>query len=145
MKLEELKSLLVQTIKDKDEISRDMLRLVVSDIESDYKKKDDPKFVQQVIRRHITRNDESLHFFSKDQYNHHRLVKQNELLESLVPKTLSEDEINTLLSAHNLVIQDILGANNEGQAVGVAMKFLKGQSVLGQDVKNVVAKLRENV
>ena len=143
--IENIKSLLITALKEKNEPVRDVLRLVVSDIESDYKKKDDDKFAQQVIRTHIKRNKEALEFYTKGQDGYRRLVIQTETLESLLPETMSVGDIEMTLSvAGSPIVQEIQAANNDGQAIGIAMKYLKGMghSVTGADVKTVVGNLR---
>ena len=71
-----------------------------------------------------------------------KLRKENDFFKTLLPATLTVEEIKTAL----LVIgpAEIRAAKSSGQATGVAMKILraKGLKVLGDDVKMAVEDLR---
>ena len=140
---EELKDLLIECIKTKDFGSRDVLRLVLADIEADYKKKDDEKLAQSVIRKHVKNNNEALAFYKEGDEGYNKLQYQTEVISAFLPKTLTIEAIRCSLEE---VRGDIESANNDGQAVGVAMKhFKKSQyNVLGQDVKSVVEEIRNS-
>ena len=136
--LDKLKELLKDAMKSKDDISKGILRLVIADIEKDFKRAGSDDWAQSVIRKHLKQNTESLAFFKGDQVGYHRLIEQSALIESLLPKSLSVEEIeHELFSSLNGEVKDIRQAHNDGQAMGIAMKFFKsrGQNVLGPDVK----------
>lgn len=63
------------------------------------------------------------------------------LLKSLLPETLDVDAVVQALVS---VRAEILGAKNDGQATGLAMKHVKGLSlnVQGQDVAAAVKQIR---
>ncbi len=69
--------------------------------------------------------------------------EENKILQSLLPKYLTADEVEASLKAADLVEQ-VKSAKNEGQATGVAMKHFKATDakVEGDTVKAVVKKLR---
>ena len=69
------------------------------------------------------------------------LEEENTILAALLPKTLSPEEIATALEP---VKDAILGAGNDGQATGIAMKHLKGSgaAVEGKDVSAAVRTMR---
>jgi uncharacterized protein YqeY len=62
------------------------------------------------------------------------------LLQEWVPPTLSREQIADALAP---VAEAIKAAPKEGMAMGVAMKTLAGQQVDAQDVKAVIASLRQ--
>jgi uncharacterized protein YqeY len=62
------------------------------------------------------------------------------LIEEWVPPTWSREQIKSALAA---AAEPIRAAPKEGQAMGVAMKHLAGQPVDADDVKAVVAELRQ--
>jgi len=145
---------LMQTIRDRlkasmrsgDEIEKNVLRVVlgeVSTLENSTQQGNRPvtdEQISKVLRKIILSNNETLGFGpSEDRKN--MLLKENEILEGLAPKLLTTDEILQKLTD---VEADIKSAKNEGQAVGVAMKFLKQtkESVDGNDVKSVVISMR---
>jgi uncharacterized protein YqeY len=63
------------------------------------------------------------------------------IYESYIPKTLSVDEIADILDG----IESIKIMENEGQMMGVAMKYFKSSDlkVLGKDVKEAIKKIRK--
>jgi len=67
------------------------------------------------------------------------LIKENEILSTMLPKMASIDEIRTALQN---VVGEILGARNEGQARGIAIKYLKTQDIKADNV-DVIAVLAE--
>lgn len=72
------------------------------------------------------------------------VLEENKILESLLPSYLTADEIEAKLNTDiDLVIQ-IKAAKSDGQATGLAMKFLKAQNcnVEGDTVKQVVLSAR---
>lgn len=68
------------------------------------------------------------------------LIKENEILASLLPKMASVDEIRVALQP---VIDEIKAAKSEGQARGIAIKYLKSKDVKAdnKDVMVVTAEL----
>lgn len=69
-----------------------------------------------------------------------KLSKENDCLSSLLPKTLSKDEIKNNLSE----VIDSIKAVNIGQATGIAVKFLKSKNLLalGEDISSAVKELK---
>ncbi len=69
------------------------------------------------------------------------LQQEIAILESLLPKTLSPEQIAEELAP---VVEQIRAAGNDGQATGVAMKHLKASGALvdGKDVAAAVRQLR---
>lgn len=62
------------------------------------------------------------------------------LLEEWVPASLSRDQIAEALAP---VAEQIKGAPKDGMAMGIAMKSLAGAAVDSDDVKGVVASIRQ--
>ncbi len=62
------------------------------------------------------------------------------LIEEWVPATLGREQIQEALAP---IADRIKAAPKEGQAMGIAMKHLAGQPVDADDVKAVVAELRQ--
>ena len=95
---------------------------------------------EAIIRKLIKSNQETLAATS-DGEKRTTLESEIAILDTLLPKTLSVEEIVALLAP---VADAIKAAGNDGQATGVAMKTLKasGAAVLGNDVSAAVKKLR---
>ena len=108
-------------------------------------KKPSDEEVEKLIRKTILGNQETLGILQQRGLtagdNFAKLTAENALLQSLLPKTLSVDEIALHLAD---VADAVRAARNDGQATGVAMKHLKGKNlkVLGEDVAQAVKKLR---
>ena len=73
------------------------------------------------------------------------VLEENKILESLLPSYMTADEVKVKLSGDAELATQIKAAKNDGQATGLAMKFLKAQNcnVEGDTVKQVVLSLRE--
>jgi uncharacterized protein YqeY len=100
--------------------------------------------VEKLLRKLVESNAETL-----TQLRSHRpddpqvavLEREIAFLKTILPETLDAAAIAKALEP---VRADIIGAKNEGQATGVAMKHLKAQGlkVLGQDVAVAVQTIR---
>ena len=78
---------------------------------------------------------------AKNQPEYERVVKENSILESLVPKNLTAEAIGAVLANSNTEIRN---AKSDGQATGIAMQALKaaGLSIDGKVVSEVVKGMR---
>lgn len=133
-----MKSDLITSMKEKNEVKKNILRVVlgeVSTLESRSEEKLTEEQISKVIRKIIQANEETLRYGASE-----KLESENKILNSLLPKTLCVSEIRQELVG----IPEIKEAKSEGQAVGIAIKYLKGKqlTVLGEDVKSVVLELR---
>jgi len=63
-----------------------------------------------------------------------------DLLQAWVPPSLSREQVSEALAP---VAEQIRNAPKEGMAIGIAMKTLAGQPVDSDDVRGVVADLRQ--
>lgn len=95
---------------------------------------------EAIVRKLIKSNQETL-ASTTDAGARTQLENEIAILDTLLPKTLSVDEIVAALAG---VADAIRAANNDGQATGVAMKTLKatGAAVQGTDVSAAVKKIR---
>jgi hypothetical protein len=146
--LETLKGKLTACRKAGKPIEMGVLQVVLGDasmIEARTGKKATDEEVEKLIRKTMLGNTETLTILEQKNMTGHenfaKLTAENAYLATLLPKTLSVDEIVGQL---NEVVDAIKGAKNDGQATGVAMKHLKGKQlkVLGDDVSAAVKKLR---
>jgi|GEM_PF-1046361 hypothetical protein len=97
---------------------------------------------ERVIRKVIEADKETLSLMKETESdNAKKLLAEVDYLSALLPKTLSVAEIVEQLASQ---AEAVKSARNEGQAVGVAMKYFKNNSVkvLGEDVKTAVATMR---
>lgn len=141
--LQTIKQQVIEAMKAKDALAKDVLRVAQGDIELAQTRtgKDlSDEEAQKIVRKLIKSNQETL-AASPDEATAEKLNKEIAILEALLPRTLGVDEIVAALAA---VRADIKAAGNDGQATGVAMKHLKpqGLAVEGKDVSEAVKQIR---
>ena len=141
--LAEIKKQVIDAMKAKDTLTRDVLRVVQGDIEMHHTRTgehmtDDQ--AQKVVRKLVKSNQETI-AATTDAAALEKLNKEITILEALLPRMLGVDEI---VAALQPVADDIKAAGNDGQATGVAMKHLKPQGlpVDGKDVSAAVRQIR---
>ncbi|MDP6152217.1 MAG: GatB/YqeY domain-containing protein [Phycisphaeraceae bacterium] len=140
---DELQSRIKQAMRDKDTLTRDVLRVALGDIQTAESRGGDAmtdEKAQGFVRKLVKSNQETIDL-AKDPAVTDQLTREIEVLESLLPQTMSPDQIEAALApVHNA----IAAADNDGQAMGVAMKSLKstGAVVEGRDVNAVVHRMR---
>ena len=139
----EIKKRVTQAMKDKNTIEKDILRLVLGEIQTAEARgattaTDDEAFA--IVRKLIKSNQETLAATTDDEAKR-VLAKEIEILGTLLPASLSIEQIVAALSP---VADAIKAATNDGQATGVAMKHLKptGLAVSGKDVSAAVKQIR---
>lgn len=143
--LQTIKQQVIEAMKAKDTIAKDVLRVAQGDIELAQTRtgkdlSDDE--AQKIVRKLIKSNQETL-AASPDDATVEKLNKEIAILEALLPRTLGVDEIVAALAS---VEADIKAAGNDGQATGVAMKHLKPQGLVveGKDVSAAVKQIRSS-
>ena len=141
--LETIKKQVLEAMKAKDTLARDVLRVVQGDIEMHHTRtgehmSDDA--AQKVVRKLIKSNQETIEH-TKDPAGVEKLNKEIAILDALLPRTLSVAELIIVLGP---AVDDIKAAGNDGQAMGAAMKHLKpqGLAVEGKDVSAAVKQIR---
>lgn len=151
MSIQTIKQRVLEATKAKRAVERDVLRLVLGEVQTLESRNNKPLTDEQVdnlVRKVIQSNTETLGIFKgdpDDRYN--KLVEENRILNELLPTTLTQPEIEAFfLNGDGPEFEQIRDAKSDGQAMGMAMKLLKasGQAVLGDDVKAVVAKIRSS-
>lgn len=139
----ELKKRVLQAMRDKNELEKDLLRVLLGDLElaetrtgKELSEKDE----QQIVRRMVKSNQETA-ALTQDPADVEKLKQELAILEALLPKTLSVAET---IAALEPVADDLRAAGNDGQATGLAMKHLKpqGLQVDGKDVAAAVKQIR---
>lgn len=143
MLIDTIKSQIKDAMRAKDSATRDLLKVVLGDLQLNETRKGSAltdEESQKDVKKVIKGNREMIAAVDDPE-----VVKRMEweigVLETLLPKTLSVDEI---LAALAPVADAIKAAGNDGQATGVAMKHLKptGAHVEGKDVAAAVRQLR---
>lgn len=144
----DLQARLREAMKAKDELARDVLRVILGEVSTRRARTgQEPREeeVQAIIRKLIASNQETRkELEQRGQTSHEayeRLGRENQYLETLLPQALNRAAIRTELEP---IAAELKKAKNDGQATGQAMKHLKqkGLTVLGDDVAAAVRELR---
>ena len=141
--VDDIKKQITEAMKSGNAVARDVLRLALSEIQTAEARKNAPVAEEDAInavRKLIKSNEETL-VLTTDAERAATLRQEIGVLSGLLPKQLSVDEIVLALDTQRDAIK---AAANDGQATGIAMKYLKssGASVSGNDVGAAVKKLR---
>ena len=143
MLLDEIKMRMFQAMKAGNTVEKEILRVALGEITTDAARPNrsgSDEEAAAILRKLIKSNEETLGS-SEDEAQKQVLRQEIEVLSSLLPKSLTEDEIVAVLAP---VADAIKAAGNDGQATGIAMKHLKagGAVVGGKDVAAAVKRLR---
>lgn len=122
---------------------RQLLKVVLGECQRKTLKTPTDEMGQNIVRKMIKANEENITRLHPEDNRVEEFKEENRVLGTLLPKFWSAEEIRARLESDGV---DIAGANNDGQATGLAMKHLKGLSapVEGDVVKAVVSQMRED-
>ena len=144
----DLPTMLKQAPKLKDDLSRDLLRVIMGEVSTRRARtgqEPGDEEVHGIIRKLIAGNAETRQELEQRGQTQHdayeRLGRENVYLERLLPKALDRAAVKKELEP---IAAELKGAKNDGQATGLAIKHLKqkGLSVPGEEVAAAVKELR---
>lgn len=144
----DLHAKLVAAMKAKDDLVKDVLRVVLGEVSTRKArsgKEPRDEEVHAIIRSMMANNVETREELEQRGQTAHdayeRLGRENSYLETLLPRTLDRDAILKELAP---VAAELKAAKSDGQATGLAVKQLKqkGLAVLGEDVAAAVKQMR---
>jgi uncharacterized protein YqeY len=144
----DLQGKLQDAIKARDDLARDLLRVILGEVSTRRARTGTEPTDQEVhafVRKLMASNDETRRELEQRSQTGHqafdRLAKENAYLETLLPGPLDQGAIRQELEP---LAAELEAARNDGQATGLAMKHLKqrGLTVLGQDVTAAVKEMR---
>ncbi len=147
--LETLRAKLTEARKAGHAQEMGTLQVILGDastIEARSGKKASDEEIEKIIRKLVVGNTETIELLKQKSMGElpdvARRTAENVFLTSLLPRTMSVDEIKTALAE---VVEAIKAAKNDGQATGVAMKHIKSKNlkVQGEDVSAAVRILRQ--
>ena len=141
--IEDIRARIKKAMIEKNDLEKSILKVALGDLDTEAARSKDGisgEKCEQVIRKMVKSANETIeHSTDAD------MIEKNKaeiaILETLLPKTLTVEEIKAALV---VVAEDIKAAGNDGQATGVAMKHLKSQGavVTGKDVSAAVREIR---
>ena len=134
---------MVEAMKAKQTVRKDILKTTLGELQTAEARsgaKLDDDEAQKVVKKLIKSIDEALDVVSEASARA-KLEEEKAVLEALLPKQLSVDEI---VAALEPVRAQIEAAKADGPATGIAMKHLKAQgaNVDGKDVGSAVKRIR---
>ncbi len=146
MLLDTLKDHITRAVKAKDDVARDVLRLVLGEAQTAEARSGRPlsdEEVAGIVRKLVKSNEETLAAAAAagDEPRAAALRHEIALLSALLPKGLSVEEIVAALAPQADALR---AAKSDGQATGMAIKHLKasGAVVDGTDVAAAVRSIR---
>jgi len=140
-----LKSEIHKALLARDEISKNILRLVLGEIQlKESSTKLSTAEHQAIIRKIIKSNQETIARLLESNRPDDVLIllKEIDILKAILPKDWDSNKIHQFIKDKNI---DVISPKNEGQAIGAVMKALKVEPDAVIDpaiVKVVVIELR---
>ena len=143
MLIDDVKARIRSAMKAKNAHERDVLKVALGEIQLAETRKGtalSEDEAQAAVKKVVKGNREMIASVNDPEVVR-RMETEIAILSSLLPQTLSEDQIIEVLAP---VLDGIRGAGGDGQATGVAMKHLKAgiHAVDGQTVSAAVRRLR---
>jgi uncharacterized protein YqeY len=141
--VETIRARVKDAMKARRDVEKTVLRVALGEVQSEEVRRGsslDDGEVAKILRKLVKSNRETI-AVTEDAARKAELEEEVVVLESLLPKRLTEDEV---VDALGPVADDIRGAKADGPAMGIAMKHLKstGAAVDGKVVNAAVRKLR---
>ena len=140
--IDQIKARITQAMKARNTVEKEVLRVALGEMQIAETRagalSDDE--AAAIVRKLLKSNHETLGL-TADAEQKQTLTQEIAILESLLPKTLSVDEIVTQLAP---VAEQLRAAKSSGQATGIAVKHLKSAdaNVGGKDVAAAVERIR---
>lgn len=146
MLVDELKRRIALAMKGGETVKKDILRLALGEIQTAEARANRPLTEDEMVaalRKLLKANEETLTLATEDEKKQ-TLALEIATLKELLPAGLGVDAIVLALREASEVTSAILAAKSDGQAMGAAMKHLKGvgHRVEGNDVAEAVRRLR---
>lgn len=145
--IDQVKARNLAAMKSKDEKTKNLMRVILGQLQQNNDTSD--KGVISVCQKLVKGNNEVISQLEKEsslssdwQERLDDARAENKLLEELLPKAWSEQEVRNLIKEQQI---DVVGAANDGAAMGLVTKALKEASKSpfdGRMVKGIVSQLR---
>ena len=131
MKFDELQNLMYEALKMHNKIKKDTISAIIttaknSAINAGVRDNIPEEMVDNAIKKELKTINEQLETCPQDRIERIEEFKQKKsIVEELMPKQLSEDEIKAIL---NKKFSEVLATKNKGQIMKVVMPELKGKA-----------------
>lgn len=146
--LNTIESDLKESLKSKDSLKAETLRMIKSDIMYEKTKKNEDltnEKVLEIVTRASKKRKESIKEYNKANRSDlaQKEEKELEIIQKYLPEQLSESEVEAIIDEKLKVIEN-LTKNDFGKVMGMLMKDLKGK-VDGNIVRQLINKKFENL
>ncbi len=131
MKFDELQNLMYEALKMRNKIKKDTISAIIttaknSAINAGVRDNIPEEMVDNAIKKELKTINEQLETCPQDRIAQIEEFKQKKsIVEELMPKQLSEDEIKAIL---NEKFSEVIATKNKGQIMKVVMPELKGKA-----------------
>jgi len=136
---EEIRTQILAATKSKLEVQKNVLKVVLGEIDTQESRSNKPFTDDDCIRtvKKVLQGVEEMLTYS----NEAKFQVERDTLKALLPKEITLDDLKAILASK---VDDLRVAKNEGQAMGMAMKFLKEKGIVadGNLVKKFVTDTR---
>lgn len=140
-----IKQRITAAMKARDELTKSILRVALGEIQTQEARDGSitEETAQKMLRKLMASNEETM-AATKDPQTAEKLRKENAILNDLLPKMWSVDDIVNFLNTDATAMAAVKDAGNDGQATGAAMKVLKAAAapINGKDVTEAVKVIR---
>lgn len=142
-----LRTKIVEAIKNRNEVAKGIYRVLLGEIQTQelrVNKDLSEEQIHKIIRKIMENNEEMKRLTKKESPIFEKVTEENEYLKVLLPNYLTKEEVTVELQEK---LDEIKLAKHDGQATGIAMKFLKENKklVLGEVVSAAVKEMRGDV
>jgi len=150
MIVEQIRERLTIALKSGNTEERDILKVALGEIQTlkERQGKITEEQCQKVIKKIIDGNNETIQVYAIGRWEpdkKKKLENENVILQSLLPVFWTEQKIALFIMDNDKpYCNEICDAKSDGQAIGIAMKYLKqdGAIIEGKTVSEVVKQIR---
>ncbi len=144
MLIDEIKARMNRAMRERDEVVKNILGLAVGEIQTAEARANRPITEDEasaIVRKLLKSNEETLALSGADDARSPALRREIETLAAFLPQSMSVEQIAEALAP---MAESIRAAKTDGQAMGVAMKHLKGAGAVAgaADVQAAVKRVR---
>lgn len=125
MLIQKIKDQLLDARKSRNELVKNVLSVVLGDIQSQESRPGQKELtdqqIEKIIQKLIKANMETMEASIKLGSDCEKLNSENKILKDLLPRACTREEIVAFLNDHKEIIKS---ASSDGQATGVTIKLL---------------------
>lgn len=141
----EIKARITQATKFKDEVVKNVLKVVLGEIQTQETRNSKELTDEQVVKV-LKKTLDGVNEMLQYKPYAHDLMTERATLEGLMPPVLNFYDIVNAIESDGTAKMQIIESKSDGQAMGIAMKLLKDKGAVdGNLVKEVIKSIRHPV